>query len=152
MILESLKNADTIARLGQGFAKAIEFLRRSDLAALADGKYPIEGEKIFASVQSYTTKPYDKCAWESHRRYADVQMMIAGREGFGYAPLETMKVTAEYDPAKDVQFLEGQGIVLPVEAGSLIVFLPHDVHRPCIAIHDVPLAIRKVVVKVAVLS
>lgn len=149
MILESLQNADGISALGKRFAQAISFLRRPDLMSLADGKYPIDGDAVFASVQGYTTKPYDQCVWEAHRKYADVQYIMVGRESFGYAPIETMRITKEYDPVKDVMFLEGSGIVIPVEAGNLLVFAPHDVHRPCIAA-DQPMAIRKVVVKVAV--
>lgn len=149
MILESLKNADSVAAIGERFAKAIAFLRRPDLASLENGKYPIDGEAVFASVQGYTTKPYDQCVWEAHRKYADVQYIMSGVESFGYAPFETMRVVKEYDASKDVMFLEGKGIVIPVEAGNLLVFAPHDVHRPCIAAGD-PMAIRKVVVKVSV--
>jgi YhcH/YjgK/YiaL family protein len=149
MMLESLANSDSVARISERFAKAVAFLRRPDLATLADGKYPIDGETVFASVQGYITKPHDQCAWEAHRKYADVQYIIEGREAFGYAPLELMRVTQAYNAARDVMFLEGAGVVIPVDAGNLLVFAPHDAHRPCLAAGD-PMPIRKVVVKVAV--
>lgn len=149
MILESLANSDSVARINERFAKAVAFLRRPDLATLANGKYPIDGDAVFAMVQGYTTKPCDQCVWEAHRKYADVQYIIEGRESFGYAPLESMRVTQPYDAARDVMFLDGAGVVIPVDAGNLLVFAPHDAHRPGIAAGE-PMPIRKVVVKVAV--
>lgn len=150
MIFESLKNADGIASINDRFAKGIAFLRQPDLAFLSDGKYPIDGSTVFASIQSYTTKPSEQCVWESHIKYADIQYIITGQEAFGYAPLETMHIAQEYNADKDIQFLEGTGIVIPVLAGNLLVFAPHDAHKPGIAVHQ-PEPVRKVVVKVAVL-
>ena len=49
--------------IGQNLQKGLDWLRKTDLENLADGKYLIDGERIFANVQSYETKitaPYIK--------------------------------------------------------------------------------------------
>ncbi len=149
MIFESLKYADGLGHFGNAFVKAIEFLRRSDLAALADGKYPIDGDKVFAVIQGYVTRARQDCKWEAHRKYIDIQHIVAGEEGFGYAPVDQIKIKTEYNPEKDIAFYEGDSSVIPVSAGSLVVFFPHDAHQPGIAVNN-PMPIRKVVVKIAV--
>ena len=43
--------------LHAGFAKAFEILTDKTLSKKQDGKYPVDGEKIYYTIQRYTTKP-----------------------------------------------------------------------------------------------
>ncbi|MFA9476878.1 YhcH/YjgK/YiaL family protein [Phycisphaerales bacterium AB-hyl4] len=149
MIIDTLQNAATYANLQRGFDLAFAFIA-SDRATSADeGRYDLDGDRVFALVQSYTTKPVEQSVWEAHRKYADVQFIVAGRERMGYAPLTTMTESQAYDAEKDVALYTGEGTLLPFAAGAFAVFMPQDVHMPCVFDGEAG-KVRKVVVKVQV--
>jgi biofilm protein TabA len=150
MIVTRLEHADRQAPGSQGFAKAFAFLRRPDLAALPDGKYQIDGDRVFALVQRYETAAAAAPRFEAHREYIDVQYLAAGAEVIGWAPLGAVKIGEEYDAAKDVCFgLAAAWTPLRLGPGDLAVLYPEDAHAPRLAA-GAPCSVTKVVVKVSV--
>lgn len=133
--------------------KALVYLREHDFLNMADGKYEIDGEKIYAKVQRYKTKTVEKCRPEAHKKYIDVQFIASGVEELGWCAFNPdLKETEGYDGRDDVCFFEElipkSSIVL--YAGDFAVLYPEDVHRPQTAVDGVPADVVKVVVKVAV--
>ena len=117
-----------------GISNALDYLAQTDFNALPDGKQVIDGDRLFAIVQRYTTKPVSEARWETHRRYIDVQYIARGSERMGYVPWsESLPVQEVYDPQRDVAFYEASGVLLPVSAGMFAIFAPHEVHAPCLA-------------------
>jgi beta-galactosidase beta subunit len=57
MICDKLENADLYAALGPEFAQALDLLRSSQIINGADGKYSLEGSRIWCLIQRYKTKP-----------------------------------------------------------------------------------------------
>ncbi len=149
MIVDTLKNADLYSTIHPLMPKAIEFLRRPDLASLPAGRYPIHGDSLFAMVDEYDTRPVDQCKYEVHRRYWDIQCVIKGVEKMGYAHLQAMRVRKPYNSSTDLMFLEGQGDLFDVSEGMFAVFGLEDAHMPKVAANG-PAKVKKVVVKVAV--
>jgi YhcH/YjgK/YiaL family protein len=121
------------------------------VSALANGKHMIDGDRLFAMVQRYRTKPVAEGRWEMHKKYIDVQYVAAGSESIGFAPLAGDSLVEEsYDPSRDVAFYKMSGVFLPVSAGTFAVFTPDEVHAPCLAPADPEPAageVLKVVVK-----
>jgi YhcH/YjgK/YiaL family protein len=154
LILDQLSHCDFYRRLSDHFAAGFDYLRQTDLAKIPDGRYAIRGDDVLAIVQSYTTRPIEQGRWEAHRRNADIQLVIAGRERMGVAPLERMKTQQPYEAASDLEFFTDDsraGQFVLVEQGSFAIFLPQDVHMPSMAIDGGALApVKKVVVKVRV--
>lgn len=151
MILTDLKDAENRLPSAPGFGKALEFLRRPDAGELPDGKYEIDGERVFAMVQRYETIKQPAPRFEAHRKYIDVQFMAAGTEIIGWAPLEKVTVTEIYDGEKDVCFgvaPAGGWKPLRLEAGQLAVLNPEDAHAPRLAA-DAPAPVLKIVIKIA---
>lgn len=149
MVVDKLTNASLYAPAGSRIAKAFEFLRRSDLATLADGRYEIDGANVFALVQSYETKSREVGKWEAHRKYIDVQYVASGDECMGYANLADLKISKEYDAKDDYLLAEGSGDFVRVRPGMFTIFHPQDAHMPCTSVQN-PSRVKKVVVKVAV--
>ena len=112
------------------FDEAFAFLRDHDLSKLAPGKYPIDGDNVYASVTYDSTKDFDKSKWESHKKYIDLQYMIRGKEKIGVAPVAGAKVTAAYDDAHDIAHYETNGHFYVAEPGTFFLFFPADAHRP----------------------
>ena len=86
MIADQLANAHRYRDLGPRIARAFEFIARTDLESLADGRYELDGSNVFALVQRYTSKPEADGIWEAHRLHADLQFVVAGEERIGYGP------------------------------------------------------------------
>jgi YhcH/YjgK/YiaL family protein len=149
MVLDRLDNAALYTGLHPRLEQAFGFLRTADLDRLPLGRHAIASDEIFALAQEYRTKPASEGFWESHRRYIDVQLVVAGRERMGYANLAALAAQKPYDPEKDLLVLEGAGDFFMVSAGMFTIFTPQDAHMPCLAA-DEPAMVRKVVVKVAV--
>lgn len=132
--------------------KALRFLKNTDFTSLAVGKYPIEGEKIYAQVLDLDTKAATENPPESHLRYIDVQYLHSGQELIGACPLTPNSLLlSSYDPERDIMFYRQveHETMLTMSPGAFAIFFPSDIHRPA-CIHQQPCRIRKVVVKVAV--
>jgi beta-galactosidase beta subunit len=90
MILDRLENADRYAGLLPGLRQAFDFLRRQGpegLAALTVGRCEIDGDRVFAIVARDIGRGHAASPLEAHRRYADVQYVLAGADEMGWRSL-----------------------------------------------------------------
>jgi YhcH/YjgK/YiaL family protein len=149
MFIDSLANTAVTDALPPRLKRAVEYLRTTDLSTLAAGRFDVDGDRIFALLQDYTTRPAAETKWEAHRRHIDVQCVLAGSERMGYQHLSRATVTEPYDPDRDVAFFQPGTDFLTVSAGMYAIFWPDDVHAPQGAAGE-PASVRKVVVKVLV--
>jgi len=146
MILDTLDNAARYAGLKNGLSEGFGFLAQPGLSDLADGKYEIAGDRIFAIVQRNQGRKVEEGQLEGHRNYIDIQYVISGEESMGWSPRAGLVNSVAYDATKDLEFFEGDPeSIVRVPPGSFTVFLPSDAHLPLIG--EGP--IHKVVVKVA---
>lgn len=151
MITSTLVHLPDFQILGPNFKKAIDYAVAMDFSALEPGKYSIDGEAVFAIVNEYSTKPVSECDPESHREYADIQVMVTGVERFGHTPLTGQPETTPYDEEKDVALytLTPEDLnYVTLHPGEFIIFFPYDIHQPEVFMHQ-PGLVRKVVIKVA---
>jgi biofilm protein TabA len=151
MIFDSMDYVETYD-LGDDFEKAFKFLQDSN-ADFQDGRYEIDGDKVFALISSYDTKPMDDADLEVHRKYVDIQFLLEGEELIGYCPLsEDLDIAKDFDVDADAGMLvppENGLTALHLTPGRFAIFFPNDAHMPCIAVGD-PQPVKKVVVKIAV--
>lgn len=155
MIFDRIENAATYRGTSPRLAAALEYLAHTDFTQLAPGKYELDGDKLFASVARFTTKPLEEeITWEAHRKYADVQYVVSGNEKMGCVNLQRgltsndLTIKTPYNPDGDIEFFRGQGPFLHVHAGEFAVFFPQDVHAPCLTLGSQPEEVVKVVAKV----
>lgn len=148
MIIDRIDNAYFYYTVHPRFKRAFDYIHQLDTATIPVGRHEIDGDAMFALVQEYDTKLKEQGLWEAHRRYIDLQYVVQGIEGFGYANVNHLK-QGEYDSAKDFLPLHGEGDLVTVHSGSFILLLPEDAHMPGMAI-DKPAPVKKVVIKIAV--
>lgn len=149
MVFDEIAHAADYQGLGEGIQKGLAFLRDTDFSALPDGKHEIDGERVYAVVRTYDTKPQKDCRWEAHKKYIDIQSLAEGSEWIGFAFLEGLKQTTGYDADKDIYYLKGDeqnGVFAEMKPGRFMIFWPQDAHMPEISKGGG--AVRKVVVKV----
>ena len=148
MILDVLGNASRYLSLNTGFSKAIEFLLRPDLAELPVGSYEIYGRCVYAMVAKDQGRKKEDARLETHEKYIDIQLVLAGTDEMGWKPSSScIHPSSGYDPEADIQFLnDAPDLWFPVTAGMFAIFFPEDAHMPLISAGQ----IHKVVVKIAV--
>ena len=153
MILDTLDAIGKYAGLGPGFETAVRWLQETDPDALEPGRTDIDGEKVYAVVSENLLEPREP-AFEVHRRYADIQIILRGREGFRYGR-EGKELSGK--PENDVWFCEAdRQVPFELEEGGFTVFLPGEAHAPGLYPEKGkrllspagPLTDRKIVVKV----
>ena len=150
MIIDKIDNARSYYCLGESFKKAFEYLQNTDLKNLPCGKYEIDGDNIFVSVQDYHTKPEKEGKFEAHKKYTDIQFVILGEEQMGFGNIENYKPFTFYDEKNDIVFLENKeekNFFAHVKEGYFVIFMPQDAHMPCIENNN-PVYVKKAVVKI----
>jgi YhcH/YjgK/YiaL family protein len=148
MILDLVTNRHLYAPLGPAIARALDYLERTDLAALAAGRHELDGDRLYLVASEYLTKPAAEGRWEVHRRYVDVHVVVRGTERVGYAPAQRLDVTS-HEEERDIAWLAGSGEFLTVQPGDFMVLWPGEAHMPGMAV-DAPGPVKKIVVKIAV--
>ncbi|MDR0576214.1 MAG: YhcH/YjgK/YiaL family protein [Candidatus Accumulibacter sp.] len=130
--------------------QALEAVRKVDLGALAPGRYEIEGDKLFYLVQDAELRTLTESRAEAHRKYADIQIPFSARERYGFAlPQAGLAPSDDQFEAKDLAFYPPPAGECFIDAapGDYLVFLPWELHRPCVIVNNRE-TIRKAVVKV----
>jgi len=149
MIIDLLANASWYHPLHPRLKPAFAWLQAQDFAKLADGKHPIDGELIYASIETGTTAVAASKKFESHQRYLDIQLSISGGERMGWCPAAAIQPGAQAGP--DIWFHPEPKIsqLVSVHPGSFAIFAPLEVHKPCCTLAEKPAPFRKCVVKVS---
>lgn len=150
VILDQLSESPRYESLHPGFTRAFAYLRAIN-GTEAFGRHELDGDRCFAIVQSYRTKPVEEAIFEAHRKYIDIQFILRGSETMLWAPLSAMDPSAAYDEAKDVTLWPptANPNAIRLGAGLFTIFFPTDVHAPTLE-WDAPAEVFKVVVKIAV--
>ena len=148
MILAPLTATDRFCALHPLFAHAFDYLRSTDLLALAPGKHDVQGEELFAIVEHCAGRTRAEAKLESHRRYIDIQLVLEGVDEMGWRPLaECTQPIGEFDAARDIRFYDDVPTTwVATPAGSFCLFFPDDAHAPLVSDG----MIRKVIMKIAV--
>lgn len=129
--------------------KAFAFLNDKKLDTLAPGKYVIDGDDVYAMITEAPSKEFDKSAWESHRKYIDLQHVIRGKEKIGVAPVTSATITNPYDETKDAANYTAEGKYYVASPEIFFLFFPGDAHRPNIQIESGDTTkVKKMVIKI----
>ena len=147
MIIDRLEYADRYVGLHPQFGAAFRFLRDMDADALLNGRREINGEELFAIVERTTGKGVGGTRVEHHRRYIDIQYVVAGEETVGWVPIPSChQPDGAFDGGRDVGFFKDTPTsFIKIPAGCFAIFLPEDGHAPLAGTGDV----FKVVLKIS---
>lgn len=150
MIFDKMENIsahfDEVPLLKEVAAFVAEFEEKD----LPDGRYTIDGERVFAMVQSYRTKPQtDDNHFEAHRKYMDLQYIVRGVEKIRWAKLDRVTLVEEqYSSGGDIAFYDGNAMLdFTLTAGSFLLLAPQDAHMPGLSAEK-DVNVRKIVFKI----
>ena len=139
--------------VSEDLQKALKYLAATDFTKVPNGRYELDGEKMYANVDIYTTEDSSKKKPEAHNKYIDVQYLGKGTEKIYFAPRTAdVKVVEDYAAERDLLFFENiaekDSVVL--NAGDFAVLFPWELHRPGCNADGTPSDVQKIVVKIAV--
>lgn len=146
MIFDTLNNAEKYYGMHPRFEKAFDYLKQASLADIPDGKYEIDGDRIFVMIQKGMGQPKSEAKLESHRKYIDIQYVISGTDEMGWRATSTCEsIETPYDQEKDIAFYNDEPQTwAKIGPGSFTIFTPDDAHAPMVSDSE----IRKAVIKV----
>ena len=147
MIKDRLENSNLYHNLSENLSKGFSWLQKNDLKNLKDGKYDIDGNKIYASIQTYETK--EDAKYEAHRKYIDIQAPLTGKECIGLALMDMAALSLPFDIDKDCVMYDGSSKPMILSPGTFAIFFPpYCAHAPGCMAPNGPEKIKKVVIKV----
>lgn len=148
MIYDTLDNREIYRNVHPGVAMGLDFLAATDFSKLEDGRYELDGDKVFANLMTYETRVANDLP-EAHKDYIDIQFLVEGVELIGVAPLDEMD-GVDSQPGPDCWLYRGKTEKLTIGGGRFLAVWPKDAHAPGIDPAGVGAPARKCVVKVKV--
>lgn len=131
-LIGKLAELDKYVALHPRFAKAFEFLRREDLFTLASGRYEIDGDEIYASVEEPMLKKVEDAKCEAHSKYIDIQVPLSGPETFGLCTTPDAALEGAFKE-KDIVFFAAPCEYAELKPGEFAIFFPpFGGHSPCL--------------------
>lgn len=134
-----------------------------------EGRLTFE-DGVYANIESY--EPKRESCFESHRRYADIQIVLRGSEYIDVCPVSAL-APASYDETRDISFYDADDVPgsedvtasgkncagkfckthqshIHMTPGNALLLLPEDAHKPCMFDGIWGNAILKCVIKIPV--
>ena len=148
MIADKLTNLTKYPEFAAYADDMLAFVERVEKENLEDGRYELQGDNLFALLQSYVTKNIEDVRMESHKIYSDLQYIVSGEEYIYWTPVDELEVEEDRTPDADIVFYKncpdkGSNYLT---AGMFGVYFPWDGHRPSVAAGE-PAPIKKIVFK-----
>ncbi len=149
IIIDKLQRAEDYYDMHPAFEKAFAFLRQNGLAELPADRHEIDGDRLFCMISKGPGRSRAEAKLEAHRKYVDIQYVIAGTDEMGFKPTADCKLTdTSYDADKDIEFFKDEpDSWTPVPAGSFVIFFPQDAHAPLVSSGEIHKAVLKIAVE-----
>ena len=148
MIVGKLKDLKRYKGIHPNIDEAIDYVLNNDLKALPKGK-TVVSENVYINRDTYVAKPLEECFFENHEHYLDLQIVLKGKELFGYTDISnpSLQVTTPYNEEKDVTKYSAteDTIYITLEEGFALVF-NEDIHLAKAKVNDE--LVEKAVVKI----
>lgn len=149
MVFGNTRNLAEFSYLEEDVHICLSYAATHDLAALEDGSYPIDGERIYVNISSYETTQARNRVWEAHRKYLDLHLMLHGKEQIDFNFIDNME-QHDYVEKEDFLPMDGDpnGHIVLTEGDCLICY-PDDAHRTAIQVQG-PEKIKKAIFKIKI--
>ncbi|MDV5167854.1 YhcH/YjgK/YiaL family protein [Photobacterium rosenbergii] len=127
----------------------IQVVKRKIQSTSKIGTYSVIGDDVFYFIVDDKTKHFSETKSEIHEKYIDVQIVLEGKERYGYSLSPFNSISEDLIEEKDIAFSQDvndeQFVTLYKE--DFIIFNTQQPHRPLIAV-DKPESVKKAVIKI----
>jgi YhcH/YjgK/YiaL family protein len=148
MIFSTLSQSERYETLHPLFPRAFDYIRDTNLNALAPGVYQIVEGELFAIVEQVPGRAREAAKLECHRKHIDIQFILEGVDEMGWkSVVDCHNPVDEYSAERDIRFFNDEPATwVATPPGHFCIFFPEDAHAPLVSTGQV----RKVIFKIAV--
>ena len=129
MITDSLSNCAMYETVHKDFKKVFEALRKIATGNETE-KVVLDEDNVWINAPASAVIPEESRMFEAHRDFIDIHYILSGSETFGYANVDALTITKEYDKEADYELLDGEKSLLILNAGDFCITFPQDAHIP----------------------
>jgi YhcH/YjgK/YiaL family protein len=150
MIVDSLSNLHLYQSVHPALAWISDYVRTHDLEKIPLGRHVLT-EGIALLREDYSTRDPQPGGYEFHKRFADLQIVVKGKEILAVAHEDhaSFRETVPYNEGKDVAKGDATGATdVVLQDGMFCLVYPHETHQPKIRVADA-CAVIKAVFKIA---
>lgn len=114
----------------QRLHEAVTYIEQLPHDNLTLGTHHVSDDFYF-NVMEYVPSDDENLAYESHRRYIDIQYLVAGEEHLMVTDISHLQPTTDYNPEKDYVHYKDQSncSFIKMKPGTCVVLFPKDAHR-----------------------
>lgn len=150
MIIDKLDNINFYSNIPE---PVLDFLKNLDGNNITLGKTIID-DSSYVNIEKYKTKPIKDAKYETHDNYADIQLLINGREKIYLSERAELTILEPYNVEKDITFYSdyvAKDKYVTLDGTNFVMLYPHEAHAPQISCsEDTSEEVIKVVVKIGV--
>jgi biofilm protein TabA len=148
MIIDTVANAERYIALHPLLSQVFAYMRNTDLLSLASGRHNIIGNDFFVIIERVSGRSRAEAQLECHRKYIDIQLVLAGIDEMGWKPLsDCHNPASDFNVASDIQFFhDTPSTWVAVPTGTFCMFFPEDAHAPLVANQPIHKAVFKIAV------
>lgn len=150
MIVDNISRLDKYNLSKEVVQKILTFVDKANNEELELARYDLDGDNLFALVQSYKGKEHSEGKWETHKKYADLQYVKSGLEIIKCVDVNKLTLANAYDENMDLAFYEDhkEDSLSILSDGMFGIYLPGDAHMPGLKVNEEE--IKKIVFKIKV--
>lgn len=148
MIVANLSNKSEYYGIHPELDKALDCLTEEFLAKVPTEKTLLDGENLFVTRFDLTTVPFEETFYESHKKYLDIQLLLAGQERVDIAHPDHLTLKEHKDDFYGYTGNADQSVIL--RPGNFLIVFPGDAHRLKIAVDHPGEAFTRIVFKIKV--
>lgn len=144
MIVDSIENISKYSFISQN---VIDFIKGLS-PAISEGHYDID-EESYANVDVYEPKLIEKCKFEAHKKYIDIQILLEGEEEIDCININHLDISEKYDENRDVMFFKDSDNIpdkIILKPSKFVFIYPHEAHKPQIKTNSQ--SVKKAVIKI----
>ena len=129
LIYTKRKHIERFLGMSGSLDAAIRHLLSTDLSRLHKGRKEIDGERAVVNRFDYQTMTPEEAIWEGHAKYADMHVLLSGRERIGVSHVETLKMVVQKPDEDFIGYEGGVEVWFPMTAEDILIVFPEDVHK-----------------------
>lgn len=149
MIFDHLENLEKYCGIPY-LNSILEFISNTKIFDLREGDIAIKDDDLFVKVLRYTPKPSQENYFETHKNYADLQIVFDGVEAMHIVDSNYLEKSNEVKMEGDFTFYIANNHIseLVLEKEKFVLLFPGEPHKPGCIYNSIEEPVLKLVFKI----
>lgn len=146
---------DTLSNLGRypgipHLREICEYFKHHDISRLGEGSHTIRNHELVLKKNRYVLSEISNERFEAHKTFADLQIVLSGREVISTVFSGSARGITPYSEAEDIGFFLAERDIsnILLTPDTFLYLAPGELHRPQCRTPDYEGAVEKCVIKI----